>query len=150
MQITDFMAAVAKACSDKHAVTFEAGEGFKLGVAAKSNAADSKAASAEGNGSANLYSDFGAAVVGTGRSDYENQINNVLAFPGIFRGALDARASAITEDMKLAAAYGLASLISDEELSSEYIIPRAFDKRVAKTVAKAVYDAAVKNGVARI
>ena len=92
----------------------------------------------------------GAAVVGTGRSDYENQINNVLAFPGIFRGALDARASAITEDMKLAAAYGLASLISDEELSSEYIIPRAFDKRVAKTVAKAVYDAAVKNGVARI
>ena len=92
----------------------------------------------------------GAAVVGTGRSDYENQINNVLAFPGIFRGALDARASAITEDMKLAAAYGIASLISDEELSSEYIIPKAFDKRVAKTVAKAVYDCAVKNGVARI
>ena len=92
----------------------------------------------------------GAAVVGTGRSDYNNQINNVLAFPGIFRGALDARASAITEEMKLAAAYGIASLVSEEELSSDYIIPKAFDKRVGKTVAKAVYDSAVKTGVARI
>lgn len=92
----------------------------------------------------------GAAVVGTGRSDFNNQINNVLAFPGIFRGALDARASAITEEMKLAAAYGIASLVSDEELSAEYIIPRAFDQRVGKTVAKAVYDCAVKEGVARI
>ncbi len=92
----------------------------------------------------------GAAVVGTGRSDFANQINNVLAFPGIFRGALDARASAITEEMKLAAAYGIASLVSDGELSSEYIIPKAFDERVGKTVAKAVYDSAVASGVARI
>ena len=92
----------------------------------------------------------GAAVVGTGRSDYNNQINNVLAFPGIFRGALDARASAITEEMKLAAAYGIASLVSDEELSREYIIPKAFDERVGKTVAKAVYDSALETGVARI
>ena len=92
----------------------------------------------------------GAAVVGTGRSDFMNQINNVLAFPGIFRGALDARASAITEDMKLAAAYGIASLVSGEELSAEYIIPKAFDPRVGKTVAKAVYDSAIKTGVARI
>ena len=92
----------------------------------------------------------GAAVVGTGRSDYNNQINNVLAFPGIFRGALDARASQITEEMKLAAAYGIASLVADEELSEDYIIPKAFDPRVGKTVAKAVYDSAVATGVARI
>ena len=92
----------------------------------------------------------GAAVVGTGRSDFNNQINNVLAFPGIFRGALDARAAASTEEMKLAAAYGIASLVSDEELSAEYIIPKAFDPRVGKTVAKAVYDSAVETGVARI
>ena len=92
----------------------------------------------------------GAAVVGTGRSDFMNQINNVLAFPGIFRGALDARASAITEEMKLAAAYGIASLVSDEEVCAEYIIPKAFDPRVGKVVAKAVYDSAVKTGVARI
>ena len=92
----------------------------------------------------------GAAVVGTGRSDFNNQINNVLAFPGIFRGALDARASAITEEMKRAAAYGIASLISDEELSADYIIPQAFDPRVGKTVAKAVYDCAVETGIARI
>jgi malate dehydrogenase (oxaloacetate-decarboxylating) len=92
----------------------------------------------------------GAAVVGTGRSDFNNQINNVLAFPGIFRGALDARASAITEDMKLAAACGIASLIGEEELSAEYIIPKAFDPRVAETVAKAVYESAVREGVARI
>ena len=92
----------------------------------------------------------GATIVGTGRSDHKNQINNVLAFPGIFRGALDARATAITEDMKLAAAYGIASLISDEERSADYIIPGAFDERVAKAVAKAVYDSAVKTGIARI
>ena len=92
----------------------------------------------------------GAAVVGTGRSDFHNQINNVLAFPGIFRGALDARASAITEEMKIAAAYGIASLVSEEELSAEYIIPKAFDPRVGKTVAKAVYDSAMETGVARI
>ena len=92
----------------------------------------------------------GAAVVGTGRSDFKNQINNLLAFPGIFRGALDARAKAITEEMKLAAAYGIASLISDEERNAEYIIPAPFDERVGKTVAKAVYDCAVATGMARI
>ena len=92
----------------------------------------------------------GAAVVGTGRSDYDNQINNVLAFPGIFRGALDARASAITEDMKYAAAYAIASLISEDELRADYVIPKAFDERVAKAVAKAVYDSAIKAGIARI
>ncbi len=92
----------------------------------------------------------GAAVVGTGRSDFQNQINNVLAFPGIFRGALDARASAITENMKLAAVGAIASLVSDEELSPEYIIPKAFDERVGKAVAIAVYDAAIADGVARI
>ena len=97
-----------------------------------------------------LALEAGAAVVGTGRSDFNNQINNVLAFPGIFRGALDARASAITEGMKKAAAYGIASLVSDEELSAEYIIPKAFDPRVGKTVAKAVYDCAIAEGVARI
>ena len=91
----------------------------------------------------------GAAVVGTGRSDFNNQINNVLAFPGIFRGALDARASAITEGMKIAAAEAIASLVSDKELSSEYIIPRAFDPRVAAAVASAVAEAARKEGVAR-
>ena len=92
----------------------------------------------------------GAAVVGTGRSDFNNQINNVLAFPGLFRGALDARASEINEEMKKAAAFAIASLVSDEELCKEYIIPKAFDERVGKTVAKAVYDAAVKTGVSRI
>ena len=92
----------------------------------------------------------GAAVVGTGRSDFPNQINNVLAFPGIFRGALDARASAITEGMKKAAALGLASLVGEEELAADYILPKAFDPRVAGTVAKAVYDCAVAEGVARI
>ena len=80
----------------------------------------------------------GAAVVGTGRSDYPNQINNVLAFPGLFRGALDVRAPQITEAMKLAAAKGIASLITDEELSKDYIIPRVFDPRVSKVVAQAV------------
>ena len=97
-----------------------------------------------------LALEAGAAVVGTGRSDYANQINNVLAFPGIFRGALDARATAITEEMKLAAAQAIASLVSEEELSREYIIPKAFDPRVGKTVAKAVYDCAVATGYARI
>ena len=91
-----------------------------------------------------------ATVVGTGRSDFKNQINNVLAFPGIFRGALDARASEINEEMKKAAAYAIASLVSDEELSADYIIPKAFDERVGKTVAKAVYDAAIKTGVSRL
>ena len=92
----------------------------------------------------------GAAVVGTGRSDYDNQINNVLAFPGIFRGALDVRASAINEEMKLAAAYAIAELVSEEELSESYIIPKAFDPRIAPAVAGAVADAARKTGVARI
>ena len=92
----------------------------------------------------------GAAVVSTGRSDYPNQINNVLAFPGIFRGALDARASDINDDMKIAAANALAGLISDEELSADYIIPAAFDPRVKDAVASAVKQAAYDSGVARI
>ena len=92
----------------------------------------------------------GAAVVGTGRSDFPNQINNVLAFPAISRGALDVRASDINDDMKTAAAYALASLISDEELSAEYIIPKPFDPRVKDAVATAVMEAARKSGVARI
>ena len=92
----------------------------------------------------------GAAVVGTGRSDFPNQINNVLAFPGIFRGALDVRASDINEEMKIAAAKALASLVSDEELSADYIIPKPFDPRVGKTVAAAVAQAARDSGVARI
>ena len=91
----------------------------------------------------------GAKVVGTGRSDYDNQINNVLAFPGIFRGALDVRASDINDEMKMAASYAIASLVSDEELSPTYIIPHAFDKRVGSAVAKAVAEAAVRTGVAR-
>ena len=92
----------------------------------------------------------GAAVVSTGRSDYPNQINNVLAFPGIFRGVFDVRASDINEEMKVAAAHALADLISDEELNADYIIPAAFDPRVGPAVAKAVADAARKTGVARI
>src|SRR5699024_7593167 len=92
----------------------------------------------------------GAAVVRTGRSDFPNQINNVLAFPGIFRGALDCRASDINEEMKIAAAKAIASLVSDEELSADYILPKAFDERVGKTVAAAVAEAARKSGVARI
>ena len=92
----------------------------------------------------------GAAVVGTGRSDFANQINNVLAFPGIFRGALDVRASDINDEMKVAASYALASLVSDEELSAEYILPAAFDPRVKDAVAKAVAEAARKSGVARL
>jgi malate dehydrogenase (oxaloacetate-decarboxylating) len=92
----------------------------------------------------------GAAVVGTGRSDFPNQINNVLAFPGIFRGALDVRASDINDEMCVAASYAIASLVSDEELSADYILPKAFDPRIAPTVAKAVAEAARKTGVARI
>ncbi|MBO4563090.1 MAG: NAD-dependent malic enzyme [Clostridia bacterium] len=92
----------------------------------------------------------GARVIATGRSDYPNQINNVLAFPGIFRGTFDVRASDINDEMKIAAAYALAGLISDEELSADYIIPKAFDPRVGKTVAAAVAEAARKSGVARI
>ncbi|MBE6028292.1 MAG: NADP-dependent malic enzyme [Clostridiales bacterium] len=91
----------------------------------------------------------GAAVVSTGRSDYPNQINNVLAFPGIFRGAFDCRASDINEEMKLAAAEALAGLIADDELSADYIIPKAFDERVGPAVAAAVAEAARKTGVAR-
>lgn len=91
----------------------------------------------------------GAAVVSTGRSDYPNQINNVLAFPGIFRGAFDCRAKTINEEMKLAAAEALAGLIADDELSAEYIIPKAFDKRVGPAVAAAVAEAARKTGAAR-
>ena len=92
----------------------------------------------------------GARIVGTGRSDFPNQINNVLAFPGIFRGALDVRASCINEEMKIAAANALAYLISDEELNDEYILPKAFDPRVRDTVAVAVAKAAKDTGVARI
>ncbi len=91
----------------------------------------------------------GAKVVSTGRSDYPNQINNVLAFPGIFRGALDVRASDINEEMKMAAAMALAAIIPDEELSEDNIIPQPFDKRVVPAVAKAVAEAAVRTGVAR-
>lgn len=92
----------------------------------------------------------GAAVVGTGRSDFPNQINNVLAFPGIFRGALDCRATDINDEMNMAAAKAIASLVSDEELKADYIIPAPFDKRVAPAVAKAVKEAAIKSGVSRI
>lgn len=92
----------------------------------------------------------GARIVGTGRSDYPNQINNVLAFPGIFRGALDCRASCINEEMKIATSRALADLVTDEELSEEYIIPQALDRRVAKAVADAVIKAARETEVARI
>ena len=89
-------------------------------------------------------------LMSTGRSDYPNQINNVLAFPGIFRGALDCRASDINEEMKVAASFAIASLGSDEELNADYILPEAFDKRIGKTVAEAVKKAAIESGVARI
>ena len=92
----------------------------------------------------------GARVVATGRSDYPNQVNNVLAFPGVFRGTFDVRARDINEEMKMAAAAALSSLVSDEELNEEYILPRAFDPRVGETVAKAVAEAARKSGVARL
>jgi malate dehydrogenase (oxaloacetate-decarboxylating) len=90
------------------------------------------------------------AVIATGRSDYPNQINNVLAFPGVFRGALDCRARAITENMNLAAAAAIAGLVPDAELRPDRIIPSTFDLRVAPTVAEAVKAAAVRDGVARI
>ena len=92
----------------------------------------------------------GAAVVSTGRSDFPNQINNVLCFPGIFRGTLDVRAKDINDEMKVAAAYAIAGLVSDQELNAEYILPAAFDERVKDAVAKAVAEAAKKSGVARI
>lgn len=92
----------------------------------------------------------GAAVVSTGRSDFPNQINNVLCFPGIFRGALDVRAKDINDKMKVAAAYAIAGLVSDQELNAEYILPAAFDERVKDAVAKAVAEAAKKSGVARV
>ena len=92
----------------------------------------------------------GAAVISTGRSDFPNQVNNVLAFPGIFRGALDVRASDINDEMKVAAAYAIADLVSEEELGPEYILPAAFDERVRDAVAEAVRGAARKSGVARI
>ncbi|MDZ5001133.1 NAD-dependent malic enzyme, partial [Clostridium perfringens] len=92
----------------------------------------------------------GARVIATGRSDFPNQINNVLVFPGIFRGALDVRATDITEEMKIAAAKAIASIITDEELNEEYIIPGAFDSRVAEVVAKEVARVAKEKGIARI
>lgn len=91
----------------------------------------------------------GACIIGTGRSDYPNQVNNVLAFPGIFRGALDVRASQINEEMKIAAAYAIANLVEKEKLQPDYILPHAFDSRVALAVAQAVAQAAEKTGVAR-
>jgi len=97
-----------------------------------------------------LAKEAGARVIGTGRSDFPNQINNVLAFPGVFRGTLDVRASDINDEMKIAAAIALASLVSDEELNEDFVIPLAFDPRVGKTVAEAVMAAARKSGVARI
>ncbi|HZK83679.1 MAG TPA: malic enzyme-like NAD(P)-binding protein [Desulfosporosinus sp.] len=97
-----------------------------------------------------LAKEAGAKVVGTGRSDYPNQVNNVSAFPGIFRGALDVRASQINEEMKIAAAYAIASLVSDKELTADYVIPLAFDPRVAPAVAAAVAQAAMDSGVARL
>jgi malate dehydrogenase (oxaloacetate-decarboxylating) len=92
----------------------------------------------------------GAAVVSTGRSDFPNQVNNVLCFPGIFRGALDVRASDINDKMKIAAAKAIASLVSEEELNADYILPKAFDPRVKDAIADAVKKAAIESGVARI
>jgi malate dehydrogenase (oxaloacetate-decarboxylating) len=97
-----------------------------------------------------IAKEAGAYVVGTGRSDFPNQINNVLAFPGIFRGALDCRATTINEEMKVAASYAIADLVSEEELAVDYILPNALDKRIGKAVAKSVSDAAHATGVARI
>ena len=91
----------------------------------------------------------GAKVVATGRSDFPNQVNNVLAFPGIFRGALDVLASDINDEMKIAAAYAIAGLVSDEDLCADYVLPAAFDPRVGPAVAKAVAKAAKDSGVAR-
>ncbi len=92
----------------------------------------------------------GARIVGTGRSDYPNQINNVLAFPGVFRGALDVRATDINEEMRLAAAYAIAGVVAEEDLNDDYIIPKPFDPRVAPAVARAVAKAAMDSGVARV
>jgi malate dehydrogenase (oxaloacetate-decarboxylating) len=92
----------------------------------------------------------GAKVICTGRSDFPNQVNNVVAFPGIFRGALDVRASEINDEMKIAAAYAIAGIITEEEVNPDYVIPAAFDLRVAPAVAKSVAAAAIKTGVARI
>ena len=92
----------------------------------------------------------GARIIGTGRSDFPNQINNVLCFPGIFRGALDCRAKEINEEMKIAASYAIASLVDESELNEDYILPYAFDKRIGKTVSEAVIDAARKSGSARL
>lgn len=97
-----------------------------------------------------LAKEAGAKIIGTGRSDFPNQINNVLAFPGIFRGALDARASTINEEMKIASSVAIAELVSDQELSVDYILPDALDERIAPAVAKAVHNAANETGVARI
>ena len=97
-----------------------------------------------------LAKEAGARIVGTGRSDFENQINNVLAFPGIFRGALDARASDINEEMKIAAVHAIASLVADDELNESYIIPSALNKSIGDRVAKAVYEAAIKSGVSKL
>ena len=91
----------------------------------------------------------GARVVATGRSDFPNQINNVLVFPGIFRGALDAKATDITEEMKIAAVYAIAGIVEESELKEDYIIPGAFDKRVAQRVAEAVRDKAIEQGIAK-
>lgn len=91
----------------------------------------------------------GARVIGTGRSDFPNQVNNVLAFPGIFRGALDVRAKEINEEMKLAAAYAIAGYIKDEELNENNVIPSALDKNVATKVSEAIANAAIESGVAR-
>ena len=97
-----------------------------------------------------LAKEAGAAVVGTGRSDFPNQINNVLCFPGMFRGALDCRATDINEEMKIAASYAIADLVTDDMLSADYILPDATDKRIGKAVAEAVIKAARETGVARI
>lgn len=97
-----------------------------------------------------LAKNAGARIVGTGRSDFPNQINNVLAFPGIFRGALDCRATTINDEMKLAASYAIASLVADDKLNEDYILPDALDKRIGTAVAQAVMEAAKKTGVARV
>ena len=96
-----------------------------------------------------LAKEAGVRVIGTGRSDFPNQVNNVLVFPGIFRGALDARATAITEEMKRAAAMAIASIVKDDELSPDYIIPDAFNPEVAKVVAAAVADEAKRLGITK-
>lgn len=97
-----------------------------------------------------LAKEAGAKVIGTGRSDFPNQVNNVLAFPGIFKGALDVRAKEINEEMKIAAAYAIASMIKDKDLNEDNVIPYALDRSVADNVAKAIKEAARKSGVARV